>query len=491
MHAVNNTRFERPYHLLCIALVFGLFADALLRVGPWGLNLLLVVLLGLVAAVALSRWSGMPLAGEGRWLVPCIGFFAAALVWRDSPTLTTANACALAVCLTLAALTARAGQLRLAGVSQYAFGTLYVLLFAAVGLLPTLTYEVQWRRLGQFRGTSQVFATGRGLLLALPPLIVFGGLFAAADANFQDLLNRLFRINLDDAFVRVLFIGTYAWLIGGTLREMLLAPARPRVWTEPPRRLSLGTIELSVVLGLIDLLFLTFVVLQLPYLFGGRVQVSSLGYSEYARRGFFELVWVAGLSLPLLLVLHWLWSRAQGGISTRGNRTFTLLAAAMIALLLVIEASAIQRMQIYVADTGVTELRLQASAFMAWLCVVLVWFAATVLRGQRERFAFGALISAFIVIGVLDVVNPDAWIVRTNAAFGHLLDSGRLDNRPLASLSADATPAIVEALPLLPERERVQVISRLQRRYTPSAEADWRTFNLSRAQAALAVATLQ
>src|SRR5205085_484755 len=195
-------------------------------------------------------------------------------------------------------------------------------------------------------------------------------------------------------------ITVYAWLCGGVLREMLLAPARPTAWSEPPRRLSLGTIELVIVLGLIDLLFLVFVVLQLPYLFGGRVQVGSLGYSEYARRGFFELVWVAGLSLPMLLVLHWLTARG----SPRARAKFGPLAATMIGLLFVIEASAVQRMQIYVADTGLTELRLQASVFMGWLSVVLVWFALTVLRGQRARFAFGALVSAFVVIGVLDMV---------------------------------------------------------------------------------------
>ena len=192
-------------------------------------------------------------------------------------------------------------------------------------------------------------------------------------------------------------------------------------------------------------------------------------------------MWVAGLSLPLLLLLHWF---AQPG------RVFTVLAASMIGLLLVIEASAIQRMQIYVADAGLTELRIQASAFMAWLCIVLVWFVATVLRGQRNRFAFGSLVTAFVLVAALDVVNPDDVIVRTNAAHGHLLDNGKFDERPLASLSADAAPAIVEALPLLPEPQRTQITKRLLNKH-PLATEDWRTFNWSRAQAATSLAGLR
>src|SRR6185503_19047392 len=107
MPGVNNRR------LLLIALGFGLFADALLRVTPWGLNVLLVTIAGVAAAALLTRWTGIQLSGEGRWLAVASLFFAMALVWRDSPTLTTANALALIVATALCALTAREGQVRI------------------------------------------------------------------------------------------------------------------------------------------------------------------------------------------------------------------------------------------------------------------------------------------------------------------------------------------------------------------------------------------
>ena len=102
---------------------------------------------------------------------------------------------------------------------------------------------------------------------------------------------------------------------------MLIAPLRPRQWLDRPSRLKLGIVEVTVVLGLLDLLFLVFAVVQLPYLFGGVVQVARLGYSEYARRGFFELVWVAGLTLPAAAV------GALAGTRQRARRTAHLSAA--------------------------------------------------------------------------------------------------------------------------------------------------------------------
>ncbi len=64
-----------------------------------------------------------------------------------------------------------------------------------------------------------------------------------------------------------------------------------------------------IILGLVDLLFLSFVIVQVPYLFGGMDLVQStpdFKLADYARRGFGELVAVAALVLPMLLVSHWL-----------------------------------------------------------------------------------------------------------------------------------------------------------------------------------------
>src|SRR5207249_11136508 len=78
---------------------------------------------------------------------------------------------------------------------------------------------------------------------------------------------------------------------------------------QPASRFALGAVEVGVVLGLLDALFLGFVCVQVRYLFGGAAWVTATGgltYAEYARRGFFELSWATALALPLLLTLHWL-----------------------------------------------------------------------------------------------------------------------------------------------------------------------------------------
>ncbi|HEY0078119.1 MAG TPA: DUF4173 domain-containing protein [Pyrinomonadaceae bacterium] len=244
---------------------------------------------------------------------------------------------------------------------------------------------------------------------------------------------------------------------------------------------SLGIIEIGTVLGLVNLLFFCFVAVQIRYFFGGAEWVASsagMTYSEYARRGFFELVWVAALVLPLLLASHWLLRKENPA----HERIFRGLAGVLVVLLFVIMVSAVRRMRLYQFEYGLTELRLYTTAFMLWLAVVFGWFAATVLRGRRERFASGALISALGLLAALHLLNPDDFIVRNNA---ELLSRGRaFDASYAASLSADAAPALVEVLPHLnADEQRRAAATRLLDQLAETRESDWRSWNWSRAEA--------
>jgi hypothetical protein len=252
------------------------------------------------------------------------------------------------------------------------------------------------------------------------------------------------------------------------------------------RGFSLGAIEVGVVLGLLNVLFACFVAVQFRYFFGGAARVMSiteLTYSEYARRGFFELTWVAGLVLPLLLIAHALLRKEQ----PLASRIFRTLAGTQVALLFIIMASAVGRMRLYQSEYGLTELRLYTTAFMLWLGLVFVWFAWTVLvRSQRERFACGALVAAFVTIGLLHLLNPDAFIVRANAA--HARAGRAFDAEYAATLSADAVPALISALPSLGRDERCLLAHRFSQDWTHATfDEDWRAWNFARWRARRAV----
>ncbi|HLK57933.1 MAG TPA: DUF4173 domain-containing protein [Chthonomonadaceae bacterium] len=475
-----NESTKRGFSILGVALVLGILADCLLKVIPWGLNLLLWVGALVVGLFALARWQRIALEGEGRWLLPLVLFCAIGVAWRDSTTLKVFDVFALLIALGLAAVRSRTGQIRLAGIADYLLGLFFAGLNAAFGTILLVFKDIHWREMPCARWMTHTRAILRGLLIAVPLLFIFGGLFMAADAGFEQTVHRIFRLDTDAIIQNAFVIGFWTWIVGGILRRLL--QPEEMIKTSVPTTLNkpaLGMVEAGLVLGLLNALFLAFVCSQLPYFFGGQAHVMAirgLTSADYARRGFFELVTVAVLVLPMLLFADWLLKKD----AKRDVQLFRALAGTLILLLFVIMASALQRMWLYSIGYGFTELRFYTTAFMGWLAIVFVWFALTVLRGQRQRFIFGAMVSGFATLALLHVMNPDGFIVRANVA---RIRSGRVfDAGYAAQLSADAVPDLLKALPHLSPDERAHVVETLEKS-DANQSSDWCTWSVSRAMA--------
>lgn len=469
--------------VLCAALIAGTLGDALWRAEPWGINLTIWAAVTTATMGMLIRRQHPQLASGVKWMAVPVICFAAGFAWRDSATLKTLDALALLLTLVLLAFRIRTGRLLIAGVIEYMQGLILAGIFAMGGALSLVFSDIRWRELPRDGWSKQALAGARGVALAFPLLLVFGGLFVAADAAFENLVERTITVDVGSILSHLILTACLTWIIGGFLRWTLLT-TQPRISIgSRPVSLSLGIIETSIILGLINLLFLVFVAVQFRYFFGGAAHVAAsmgLTYAEYARRGFFELVIVAALVLPLLLGAHWLLRKENPA----HERLFRALAVMQLLLLGVIMLSAVQRMRLYQSEYGMTELRLYTTAFTSWLAIVFVWFALTVLRGQRMRFAFGAVVAGFVMIGALHALNPDALIVRVNA---ERASAGRgFDVDYATSLSADAVPALVAALPTLSETDRRAVMDQLHKSWPlsqSSEPAGWRSWNWSRRQA--------
>src|SRR5205814_10314980 len=103
-----------------------------------------------------------------------------------------------------------------------------------------------------------------------------------ADAVLRDVVADLFAIDFDAVLGHLTLFGIFATLSAGYLRGALLraAPAQPA--TDGDSGLSLGIIPIATALGLVNLLFLIFDVIQLRYLFGGADLIAAATGLTYA-----------------------------------------------------------------------------------------------------------------------------------------------------------------------------------------------------------------
>jgi hypothetical protein len=174
---------------------------------------------------------------------------------------------------------------------------------------------------------------------------------------------------------------------------------------------------------------------------GNTLRAAGVTYSEYARSGFFQLLWVAGITLVLLVIF----SRITALNQPSSRRAFVTLSEVAIVLTLLVVAVASMRLSLYESAYGFTMLRLYSHLFAGWTAVVFLLLAADlggILR-RRRWFVGATAITALSLLMALNVANPEAVVARLN--IDHAATTGKLDPQYLAELSGDAVPTLLES----------------------------------------------
>lgn len=480
-------------------LAMGVAGDLLLRPnGDPGLNfalLFLGVATGIVLLLPRERWRN----AETVLLVGVGVLLGGSIVVRDSIGL---NAIAfLGASLAFALVGFQGGRAWIArsGLSDMveAVGTAGVrTALGLVSLLPPTRLFGAARSGGQPTdadpGPGKAAMIVRGALIASPFLLVFGILLASADPIFDRLIRSVVRIDLDPLLEHLVPIAVLGWMATGYFSGLHPGNRVRGLTDRRLRRATIGLGEAGIAIGLVDLLFVSFVLVQLRYLFGGAELVEStagLTYAEYARSGAAELALCAAIAIPSLLLADWSVRPSRYG---REERIFRSLASVQIALLLVVMASAFARLRIYQDAYGLTVSRVYGTVGLGWLGVVAVLLVVTVLRGHRDRFAPSALGAAFIAVVALIAANPEAVITRENIARMNVADAPELDLAYLTELSADAVPAMLGSVDEVPIGDRCLIATTLLDRWGAStAPEDWRVWDLATARARRAVAAAE
>ena len=454
------------------AILLGIAAERLLWYGPIGVGWVLWIALLGVCAVMLVRQARFAWQRETA-LVAAVAVGAATIpAVRASDTLHALSLLVLVTVASVPLLRARSLRFGATPVLAQLLGLPTVAAHAALGVIPLFARDVgpgffpaRLRRL-------PLVGAARGVLMAVPPLLVFGALFASADPLFERYVREVMKVVNEEVLGRVFFALVFGWIAAGLLRSLL--PSRSPLSALPPVP-TVPAGDVAVALGAVTLLFTAFVLVQARWLFDSADALQAttgLTVADYARRGFFELVAAAALTLPMLLAADSV-ARPE---SAAVRRTLRFLSGTLVVLVLVVIASALERMALYTERFGLTELRLYATAFMAWLGVVFAWFVVTTLRGRRRRFTAGPVAAGVVAVLTLAVLNPDALIARVN--LDRARDGAPVDTAYLTRLSADAAPELLRHVESLPATARCD-LARSVLRHHAGRSPDWRAANRS------------
>lgn len=301
--------------------------------------------------------------------------------------------------------------------------------------------------------------------------LVFGALFVSADPAFAQLVDHLIPTwRGDEFFARtVVFVIVVCFvLFAGYLIRM---PPRLDAMA-PPRMRPVPNWEWAVPLAVLDLLFIGFVAVQATVLFGGHTHVletEGLTYAEYARQGFWQLLWVSALTLLVLSAVI----RVSGRDTAQDRRLVRLLVGTLCVTSVVVVVSAIHRMWVYQQAYGFSTERLMVITIELWLGAVFVFIAVAGIRMAAGWLPRTILLAGAVAILGLAATNPERLIADRN--IDRYEQTGLLDTAYLLRLSADIEPALAR----LPEPVRACA------GYRAEEPDPWYEFNLSRWRASL------
>ncbi|MEV6952921.1 DUF4173 domain-containing protein [Streptomyces sp. NPDC051183] len=348
------------------------------------------------------------------------------------------------------------------------------ILLSPIGFIDSTVLGVRWAWTGlRSRGggvsRDRWVPVVKAVVVAAVLLVLFGTLFASADAAFADLVSGLTpEISAEDGPVRVLlfFLGSFIAL---AVARTAAAPSRwDRISVAPGKARS--RVEWALPLILLNLLFAGFNAVQLAVLFGGYEKIlasTDLSYSEYARQGFWQLLWATLLVLVVIaLALRWA-PRAGAG----DRRLVRAVLGTLCALTLVVVASALRRMDLYVDAYGLTRLRVSVAAMELWLGLVIVLIMAAGVFGARwlPRAIAGSAMAGVLAFGLL---SPDGMIAENNVT--RYEQDDKLDLAYLRTLSADAVPA----LDRLPEPQRSCALMGISNDLARDRDESWYAISL-------------
>ena len=269
------------------------------------------------------------------------------------------------------------------------------------------------RSLQGLAGRGSAPALLRTIVWSLLAVVVFGLLFASADALVASWLDALVPdLDLDSFVVRAfLAAAVFGLVLAGAY--LALNPPRTDLSDLGAARPVRHRYEWLAPVLLVDAVFALFLVAQATVVFGGHdylERTTGLTYADYVHQGFGQLT----VATALTLLVVWAASRKAARTSPGDRLALRASLGVLCLMTLVVVASALYRMDLYQDAYGFTRLRLLVDVFEGWLGLVVVGVLVAGLRLEGRWLPRAALLAGAAALAGLAVVNPDAWIARHN-----------------------------------------------------------------------------
>ena len=255
-----------------------------------------------------------------------------------------------------------------------------------------------------------------GLLIGTPFIMIVLFLLSSADATFKNIFDNLFNLDISvpkniGTLIWSLPMATYlyALIYGSSIEDNSKSFNIDKFNKTMDNAASIPRLSLYTVNSVICCFYILFIGIQAIYfidILGGSLP-ADFTYSDYARRGFFELLTVALINIVFIVVAKIL------SVKNENNKYMRIHILLNSILTLVLISVAFAKMYLYISTYGLTTLRIIPSVFMIFLCFV---FAFIIMGEFKKNFPVTKLsfYAGNILFVLLCLANIDAVVAKYN-----------------------------------------------------------------------------
>lgn len=279
-----------------------------------------------------------------------------------------------------------------------------------------------------------------GLVIAMPLTVVVVLLLISSDELFSDTMHNFTEHlpNLSPSLLRdMLFaIPVAMYLFNAIFSACKTAPEHSDV---APRYRVFPSVAAYFTVTPICVFYLIYIITQFVNI--ANAIDKTLDYSAFARRGFFELCAIAVINLAVIALIQTFTKRNDFDIKPLALRVYTVMISLFTLLII---ATAITKMLMYIDEYGMTLLRVYTSWFMILLALIFVLIIALQIRNYKFWRAIFAAFAA--MLAVLCFGNFEGAVARYNISAYQSGKISKLDVFEFTELGFSAVKPAAELL---------------------------------------------
>lgn len=331
---------------------------------------------------------------------------------------------------------------------------------------------------------------GKALLITIPVILVVLLLLMSADQIFENIFDKIF-LNIGEVLSvegiiklvsRLLVILITFLFCGGFIINLV---ADNTLFTEDIEsgkiEIKFENLTINMILTILNIIYLIFSVIQITNLFMHTNNNPNFDYSNYARQGFFQLMFVSFINFAILIIAN-----VNKSEKTKSQKVYNKVMSLLIVIFtIIIIVSAFYRMNLYQAAYGYTYLRIFVDFVLITEGLISIPIIIYLLGKKIDLLKSIIIITSFMYV-LLNFINIDNFIAEKNIdRYFENPENSNFDINYLRKLGTDATAQMTRLLKADDEYVVKMTESYLlnQKNNLNMEKNSWQEYNISKKQA--------